>query len=389
MGDETKMSANHGKKMKKPWKMALYGVLIALGLVAGFVAYQGLGIYNALDNFQKPQGESRFEQFTQQTSYTEPPKWEGTERVNIVLLGGDGREENSNGIARSDSILIASIDPVSKKAHLFSVLRDTYVDIPGYGKQRINTAITLGGPTLAMKTIGNLLGLDIQYYVYAEFEGFKSLIDAMGGIDFEVEKNMHYTDKADGHRYDIDLKKGWQHLDGDKALQYVRFRHDAMSDFTRTERQRNFMEAVAKELQSTWNLLRMKEILESVQDYIETNLTVQDMLKLGQLGLNLQMAGSAQVPPMDLLYDLKVGGASVLGVRDQAKVLAYVQEQLSKDTRAEEAAAKAEQDGSATDDGAGSPASGSAGQSGTTAPSTTGATGTAPDSNSSAAKPRS
>lgn len=369
--------------------MALYGVLIALGLVAGFAAYQGVGIYNALDNFQKSQGESRFEQFTQQTSYTEPPKWEGTERVNIVLLGGDGREENSNGIARSDSILIASIDPVSKKAHLFSVLRDTYVDIPGYGKQRINTAITLGGPTLAMKTIGNLLGLDIQYYVYAEFEGFKSLIDAMGGIDFEVEKNMHYTDKADGHRYDIDLKKGWQHLDGDKALQYVRFRHDAMSDFTRTERQRNFMEAVAKELQSTWNLLRMKDILDSVQDYIETNLTVQDMLKLGQLGLNLQMAGSAQVPPMDLLYDLKVGGASVLGVRDEAKVLDYVQEQLSKDTHADNADAQTEQDSSAADSSQDDSQSsgGTAGQgSGTSAQSSA---GTAAGSNQAAAKPRS
>ncbi|WP_028560330.1 LCP family protein [Paenibacillus pinihumi] len=328
------MSAKDDKKKRKPWKkswkMTLYGVLIVVVLIAGYAAYQGVGIYNALDNFQKPDGESRFDQFTQ-TSYTEPPKWEGTERVNIALLGGDGREENSNGIARSDSILIASIDPVSKKAHLFSVLRDTYVDIPGYGKQRINTAITFGGPNLAMEAVGNLLGLKIQYYVYAEFEGFKSLIDAMGGIDFEVEKDMNYVDKADGHKYDIHLKKGLQHLDGDKALQYVRFRHDALSDFTRTERQRNFMQAVATELQSSWNLLRMKEILESVQDYIETNLDVQDMLKLGQLGLGIHMAGSAQVPAMDQLYDLKVGGASVLGVRNEAKVHEYVQELLQQD----------------------------------------------------------
>ncbi|MBJ6362400.1 LCP family protein [Paenibacillus sp. GCM10012307] len=328
------MSAKDGKKTRKPWKkswkMTFYSVLIIIVLAAGFTAYQGIGIYNVLDNLQKSPGESRFEQFTQ-TSYTEPPKWEGTERVSIAFLGGDGREENSNGIARSDSILVASIDPVTKKAHLFSVLRDTYVDIPDYGKQRINTAITLGGPNLAMETIGNLLGLKIQYYVYAEFEGFKSLIDAMGGIDFEVEKDMNYVDKADGHRYDIHLKKGMQHLDGDKALQYVRFRHDAMSDFTRTERQRNFMQAVATELQSTWNLLRMKEILESVQDYIETNLHVQDMLKLGQLGLGIHMAGSAQVPAMDQLYDLKVGGASVLGVQDEAKVHEYVQELLQQD----------------------------------------------------------
>ncbi|WP_128660190.1 LCP family protein [Paenibacillus sp. 598K] len=318
------------KKRKRPWKYALYGVLVALGLVGAYAGYQAYGVYNALDNFQKDETESRFENIPVEPVNL-PPKWEGKERVNILLLGGDARDSEVNGIARSDSMLVVSVDPLTKKAHLFSILRDTYVNIPGHGKGRINTAITTGGPNLAMQTAGDLLGLDIQYYVYAEFEGFKSLIDAMGGIEFEVEKNMKYTDNADGNRYDIDLKKGLQVLDGDKALQYVRFRHDAMSDFTRTERQRNFMKAVAQEMQSTWNLIRMKEILESVQPYIETNLTVSDMLKLGQLGLGLHMAGSAQVPPMELISEERVGTASVLMARSEDRLLDYVKEVLAGD----------------------------------------------------------
>ncbi len=311
------------------WKgWTAFSVSFILVIVLAYAAYQAVGIYNALDNFEKSEPESRFKDVVDVTA-EKPPEWEGKERVNIVLLGGDARGLDKGQVARSDSMLVVSVDPVTKRAHLLSILRDTYTDIPGHHRNRINTAITLGGPPLAMKTIGELLGLQIHYFVYADFEGFKALVDAIGGVDYDVEKRMKYTDNADGNRYDIDLQKGYQHLNGDQALQYVRFRHDAMSDFTRTERQRNFMKAVVKKLQSTWNLVRMKEILESIQPHIETNMKVSDMMKLGQLGLKIQMAGSAQVPPMELISDERVGGASVLGVRDKDALRKYVQDVLA------------------------------------------------------------
>lgn len=103
-------------------------------------------------------------------------------------------------------MLVASLDPVTKKAYLFSILRDTYTNIPDYGKERINTAIT-HGPNTAMKAVSDLLGIPIQYYVYTDFQGFIELVDAVGGVDFYVEKDMRYTSKADNHEYDIDLKK--------------------------------------------------------------------------------------------------------------------------------------------------------------------------------------
>ncbi|MCU6711865.1 LCP family protein [Paenibacillus sp. J5C_2022] len=336
--------STRSKKKKSGWKwfFIIFSVIVAL-LIGGAV-YWGVGVYGELEKFQKSPDESRFP--TQAPDkIVEIPKWEGKERVNVLLLGGDARDAAEGEPARSDSMLVASIDPVTKTAHLFSVLRDTYGDIEGYRKGKINSAITLGGPPLAMKTVGNLLGLDIQYFIYTDFEGFKSLVDTIDGVWFEVEKDMRYRDNADGNRYDIDLKKGYQLLDGDKALQYVRFRHDALSDYTRTERQRNFLTAVAKKLQSTWNIIRMKEILESVSPYIETNMSVSDMLKLGQLGVNLNMGGTAQIPPMELVKEERVNGSDVITIRSEDALLGYVQEVLSKDESQPEPEQSASPDG--------------------------------------------
>ncbi|WP_036720062.1 LCP family protein [Paenibacillus harenae] len=315
---------------KKRWKWFFVSLSVILGAALAFAIYWSVGVYNALDNFSDPKVTDTAVENPEATPVP-VPKWEGKERVNILLLGGDARGLDEGQAARSDSILVASFDPVTKKAHLFSVLRDTYVDIEGHGRGRINSALTLGGYPLVMQTVGDLLGLDIQYYVYTDFEGFKALIDTIGGIYFDVEKDMHYTDNADGNRYDIDLEKGYQLLDGDKALQYVRFRHDAMSDFTRTERQRNFLQAVAKELQSTWNIIRMKKILESVEPYVEMNISVSDMLKLGQLGVESHVASTTQIPPMELISDEKVGGASVIAISDEEELRAYVELTLQQD----------------------------------------------------------
>lgn len=323
-------SESRPKKKRSKWKWPLYGFLVVLVAAVAFIGWYAYSSYHQLANMSKPSNESRFSQFTPDPE-VKPPEWTGTERVNVLLMGGDDRGLKEGEVARSDSMMVASFDPVTKKAHLFSVLRDTYAEIPGHGNNRINAAITMGGPDLAMKTIGDLTGLDIQYYVYVDFQGFIKLVDAIGGVDFYVEKDMHYTSAADKHEYDIDLKKGYQHLDGEHALMYVRFRHDAMSDFTRTERQRAFMKAVADKLESGWNLVKLPEILGKVTPYIETNLQPSDMLKLASLGYKSHQAGSAQLPPMDLLKDMKVGGESVLGVTSEDKLKAYVQEVLSKD----------------------------------------------------------
>jgi len=315
-----------------------------LALTLSFVAlisvgYYGYSLYSSLNGLHKGgaissildgSGKTNAEGQNSASNYV-PPEWVGQDRVNILLLGGDSRGKKNGEIPRSDSIIIASIDPVTKKAALFSILRDTYVTIPGHGKDRINSALAYGGPNLTVETVSQLTGLQIQYYVYTDFQGFMSLVDAIGGIDLDVEKDMNYEDAWDGHEFDIHLKKGYQHLDGKTALQYVRFRHDATSDFSRTERQRKFITAVAKKMQTTTNILNLPKIISSVDPYIDTNLSVNDMLRLSTLGYKVMTGtvASQQLPPNDLVQDLRVGGAQVVGT-DEAAVRSFIKDLLDK-----------------------------------------------------------
>lgn len=310
---------------KRTKRTILWSVIGVVVIILAFVAYYFIAIYNQLDSLHKENENSPFYRVQPtDTKVPEPPKWEGTDRVNILLMGVDARGLKKGEIPRSDTMLVASIDPVKKKGYLFSIMRDTYVKIPEHGKDRINTAIT-HGPNTAMQAVSDLLGIPIQYYVYTDFQGFIALVDAVGGVDFEVEKDMHYTSAADNHQYDIDLKKGMQHLDGKTALQYVRFRHDALSDFSRTERQRKFLKAIADKLKTTTSIMKLPDILDKVNPFIDTNMTVNDMWKLASVGYDSQVSGSEQIPPMELLKEDKVGGAAVIGIKDEDELKQYVQ----------------------------------------------------------------
>jgi len=323
-------SKRHAKtgKSKKP---LLWTLAIILLLIVGFAVYYFSSIVKNLDDFNKDGENSPFKNVeTTDVAVPEPPKWEGTDPVNILLMGVDARGVKKGEVPRSDTMLVASLDPVKKKFHVFSILRDTYVAIPEHGKKRINTAITYG-PNTAMQTVSDLLGIPIQYYVYTDFQGFIKLVDAIGGVDYEVEKNMVYKSKADGPEYDIDLKKGFQHLDGNMALQYVRFRHDATSDFTRTQRQRGFLKAVADKMKSTTTLLKLPSILSEVNPYVDTNLELSDMFKLARIGYEGSMGGSEQIPPMNLLVEETTGdGSEVLGISSLDKLKQFVQDAMSE-----------------------------------------------------------
>ncbi len=151
--------------------------------------------------------------------------------INILVLGCDARTKDDPG--RSDSIMLVGLDPVTKKITMMSIPRDTRVSIPGHGIGKINAATNKdvyadGGISLLEETIQGLVpGIRVDYYVRTNFTGFASVVDALGGVTLDVEERMVYraTDTV------IDLKPGVQHLDGDKALQYARFRADGVGDF--------------------------------------------------------------------------------------------------------------------------------------------------------------
>ncbi|MFX0561135.1 LCP family protein [Tepidibacillus infernus] len=263
---------------------------------------------------------------------TAPAKWESTDRINILLLDGDSRKKDE--IHSADSLMIVSIDPATKKMKLLSILRDTYVNIPGYGEDRISKAITMGGSSLAMKSAEELTGIPIQYYLYMDMQSFIRLIDSIGGIDLEVEKNMNYVDSNEDSMYEIHLKKGYQHLDGIQALQYVRFRHDAMSDFARTERQRKFLKAVVIELLTRTKVTELPKLILFFEPYIETNISDDDMIKLGKLGFEIdkESIDSIQLPPMELIQEKSVNGNVVLYVEPE-QLKSYIKGVLDDGSR--------------------------------------------------------
>ncbi|WP_128895142.1 LCP family protein [Longirhabdus pacifica] len=300
-------------------------------VVFGFVAYYAYSFYDFYQTITAIEEDvTGNEQNNDKEETYIPPEWEGKERVNILLLGGDNRNETQ--AARTDTMIVASIDPVTNEIILMSVLRDAYIPIPGYGSNRANAAYTLGGAELSMKAISEWLDIPIQYYASVDFETFVGLVDALGGIEYEIEKNMMYDVNYDGkynHPEDIYLTAGVQELDGQKALQYVRYRGDIGSDYTRTERQRKLLSAIMKEMQSVSSIFKIPDILNGTKDYIRTNLSATDMLKLGSLALELNTSEikSVQLPPLELLNETTIGGASVITVSPTA-IKDFVQEQF-------------------------------------------------------------
>lgn len=322
------------ENMNKKLKRYLFAFVIVLAVTAiGAVSYYGFSFYQFAKGIHEDNNDPLFEDKDDNTPESEkyaPPEWEGSERVNILLLGADSRGVTGNQMPRADTMMIASIDPETKNTHLFSVLRDTYFNIPGYGYTKINHSLAYGGPDLVMESVSNLMDIPIQYYVYVDFEGFIELVDAIGGIEYEVEKDMHYTTKADGPEFDINLKQGLQHMDGSKALQYVRFRHDIESDYGRTERQRKFLTALFQKMQSTQSLVKIPKILDSIEPYIETNLTVGKMLRLGTLGFNINsnQIQTVQLPADEMLKETELDNGMQVITFPEDQLRAYVQEQF-------------------------------------------------------------
>lgn len=191
------------------------------------------------------------------------------DQVNILLLGTDERGKEQ---ARSDTIILLSLNTKKGEVHLISIPRDTRASIPGYGKQKVNHAHTYGGPLLLTKTVEGLLGIKVDYYVETNFSGFQKLIDEMGGVTIDVEKRMYTPDEG------IDLKPGKQKLNGRDALAYVRFRMDGMGDIGRVERQQKFINAAFDQFLTWGNLVRAPWLISDALSNVKTNMPTSEML---------------------------------------------------------------------------------------------------------------
>jgi len=190
----------------------------------------------------------------------------------VLLIGVDGRDPKEP--SRSDTIILAVLDPKESRVDLLSIPRDTRVKIPKYGYDKINAAHAYGGPELLMNTINELLGTHIDKYVEVDFEGFANIIDILGGIEINVEKRMYYPEEG------IDLQAGLQRLNGYDALGYVRYRNDPEGDISRIRRQQKFLQAVVDQTVKLSTLPKIPKLVNEISQQVNTNLGVKDMLTL-------------------------------------------------------------------------------------------------------------
>lgn len=201
-------------------------------------------------------------------------------RVTVLLLGVDERQEDAG---RSDTIMVAAMDPARGQLGLISIPRDTWVEIPGHGWDKINHAYAYGGHALALATVQQLLDIPIHHFAVVNFQGFKAIVDAVGGIDLCIDRPMHYDDPYDdGGGLHIHFEPGCQHLDGQKALEYARFRGDG--DFHRMARQQQVIRAVLDKAMSPSVAVRIPALVTSLASAIRTDLGLQQMLQLAALG---------------------------------------------------------------------------------------------------------
>jgi LCP family protein required for cell wall assembly len=192
-------------------------------------------------------------------------------------LGYHALVNSLDGLA--DVMLLVRFDPNENRLVMLNIPRDTRAFVEGVGTTKLNEANYYGGPSLAAKSISELLGgVTIDRYVRVNVQGVEKLIDTLGGVTVYVPKDMEYQDDSQ-HLY-IDLEKGKQHLDGDEALQFLRYRHDGLGDIGRIQRQQMMMRAMVQQTLKPSTVTRLPKILSVIQDHIDTNLSVEELVAL-------------------------------------------------------------------------------------------------------------
>ncbi len=196
------------------------------------------------------------------------------EPINILVLGIDARPGEIN--ARSDTIILASINNNINKAALLWIPRDTRISTSNKSK-KINMVAQLQGPEASCKTVGQLLGINVNHYIVTNFTGFENIIDILGGVYLDVDINLSSPSS------DVYLKKGYKLLTGKEALKYARYRGMQDGDIGRTGRQQKLLRAIINRLLQVETLSKIPDLVSALQENVQTNISISDMLYLASL----------------------------------------------------------------------------------------------------------
>ena len=279
------------KKKKKSLgkKILITFLFIILGIIivgSGYV----IGTLNKMNNTTINQDNLGFKE----EDFVE---YDNSEKItNIALFGVDAVDGQTG---RSDSIMVATVDPVHNKLKVTSIMRDSYVAIEGYGNDKINHAYAYGGAELAIKTINENFGLNIKDYATVDFSTLPLIIDLLGGVEIEITQDeieylndyINSLNSIEGTSSPNIYTPGLQPLDGIQALAYSRIRYTSGGDYERTQRHRTVLNALFSKLVST-PVTSYPNLLNKLLPYVETSLSTTDLLSLGTtvvgIGNNLE-----------------------------------------------------------------------------------------------------
>ena len=236
-----------------------------------------------------------------------PPAWDGASRITVLVIGLDYRDWLANeGPPRSDTMMLLTIDPLTKTAGMLSIPRDMWVNIPGFGNARINMAyadgegskLPGGGPELARKTVEQFIGVPIQYYAQIDFSTFASFIDEIGGIEIYNDENLRLDPLGQGKDKIKLTCCGMRPLNGERALAYVRFRKDKEGDIARAKRQQKVIIAIRNKVLAPENFPTMigkaQTFYEQFSAGIKTNMPFDVAIRLGVLARDIPVESIKQ-----------------------------------------------------------------------------------------------
>ncbi len=270
----------------------------------------GVGTKLYLDHDDKKKKEERAEIVS--LDEKQGPK----QRVNILLLGVDAPEKDRKGdIPRSDTMMLLSLDPQTNTSFILSIPRDTRVILPGRSNYtKINHAHRFGGPELSIQAVKELLGVPINHYVVVDYKALFEIVDAIGGVDMTVEQpgGIHYDDNAIDPPLHIHFDQGVHHLNGQKAMEFLRWRKGkrkgegyAGGDLGRIEAQQKFISAVIEKVLSPETITKVPKIMDTMYQYVETDMSKKEILELG--------VGAVKLKPTDIIKDVLPGQSAYLG----------------------------------------------------------------------------
>ncbi|AYA78658.1 LytR family transcriptional regulator [Bacillus sp. Y1] len=263
------LSKERAKTKRKLRKRRVISILLIITLsIVAYVSYAAFQVYNAADN-----SYAEIEGREEKSELREEPVYISSDPFSVLLLGIENySDENDQG--RSDTIMVATFNPSLQTMKLVSIPRDTLVEIPEHRDNKINHSYAYGGKELVIDTVENFLDIPIDYYVTVNFDGFKNIVDILGGVTVDVPFDFDDINSKWERFY---FKEGSQKLNGEEALVYARMRmKDPRGDFGRNERQRQIVTAVIDKLSSPSTLLKIDDIAGEIGENIETNMKVKE-----------------------------------------------------------------------------------------------------------------